>query len=225
MIMSKKRCFALVSSLVISLVISSVVTTNVHAAVKSYIAKDASGRTISFNLDKLIADYTNNMTGASSPMFDEYMKDAANLIAFEDTVKGYVSYDSVMNAYTNAVIVDGGKTFNLDTVTENASASDIKSITVDYSCENGSVVAAVKATVEQAGTVITGKTVVIASLPSEVDATKYNVTIDGQALAYDATTKKFTVTLDGTFTVQELQNKILVSSKDISNEFDVDNVY
>ncbi len=215
--MNKKRCFALLSSLVIA----GVLTTNVHAAVKSYIANDASGRTISFNLDELLLDYTNNLSGLPSPMFDEYMKDAPNLIAFEDTIKGYVSYDSVMAKYTDAVVAGNASTFKIDTVTENASASDIKNITVGYNWANGSVVAAVKATVEQAGTSVAGKTVVVASLPSDVDATKYILTIDGQALTYDASTKKFTITLDGTFSVQELQSKIVVTSDD----FLVDNVY
>lgn len=70
-----------------------------------------------------------------------------------------------------------------------------------------------KATVEQAGTAILGKTVVIASLPSDVDATKYNVTIDGKALTYIASTKKFSIVLDGVFTVADLQSKITVTQK------------
>ncbi|EFG89150.1 hypothetical protein CLCAR_1025 [Clostridium carboxidivorans P7] len=70
-----------------------------------------------------------------------------------------------------------------------------------------------KATVEQAGTAILGKTVVLVSLPSDVDATKYNVTIDGKALSYNTSAKKFTIALDGTLTVADLQAKVVVSAK------------
>lgn len=70
-----------------------------------------------------------------------------------------------------------------------------------------------KATVEQAGTAILGKTVVIASLPSDADATKYNLAIDGQAFTYDASLKKFTIVLNGTFTKDQLQAKVVVSAK------------
>ncbi|AKN33456.1 hypothetical protein Ccar_22560 [Clostridium carboxidivorans P7] len=223
--MSKRKCFALMSSLAMSLIISAATFTNVHAAVKSYIASDASGRIISFNLDDLLADYTNSLIEQPSPMFDEYKKDSSNLIAFEDSIKGYVSYDFVMDAYANALVA--GTPFNMDAVTENATSSDIKNVLVGYKWENGSIVPTVKATVEKAGTDIAGKTAVVASLPANVDATKYKLTIDGQTLTYDASTNKFTVTLDGTFTIQDLQSKIMINSNDesSSDSFGLDNVY
>ncbi len=68
-------------------------------------------------------------------------------------------------------------------------------------------------TVEQVGTAILGKTVVVASLPADVDGSKYNVTIDGKALSYNASTKKLTLILDGTFTKEYLQSKLIVSQK------------
>ncbi len=126
-----KRCLSVLSSTVMGLVIASALTTNAHAAVKSYVVKDASGNIISFNIDDLASDYANKLSGAASPMFDEYVKDT--VVAFQDSVKGYVSYDSVMKAYTDAVATDGGKTFNLDKFTENADDADIaKDITAGY---------------------------------------------------------------------------------------------
>jgi len=67
------------------------------------------------------------------------------------------------------------------------------------------------ATVEQVGTAIMGKTVVVASLTSDVEASQYDVKIDGKALTYDETTKKYTITLDGTFTKEEIQAKMAVT--------------
>lgn len=225
--MNKKKCFAALSSAAISLVIAGMVTTNAHAAVKSYIVND-NGRIISFNLDSLLTDYAQKLSGASAPMFDQYMKYASGLVAFQDDKKGFVSSDAVMQAYTDALVAGKGSEFKLDTVTENAAASDIKSLTVGYQAgTDGTIIAAVKATVEQAGTQVAGKTVVVASLPSGTDATQYSVTVNGQAMTYDASTGKFTGTLDGTYTIQELQEKIVVSLNQSNNseDFDVDQIY
>ncbi|WP_333888270.1 cell wall-binding repeat-containing protein [Clostridium sp.] len=70
-----------------------------------------------------------------------------------------------------------------------------------------------KVTIEQVGTAILGKTVVIASFPSDVDATEYDVTIDGQSFTYDTSTKKLVLVLNGTFTEEQLQAKVVVSKK------------
>ncbi len=129
-----KKSLAVLSSAALGVLIASAVTTNAHAAVTDYVAKNAANNVISFNLDKLLADYTNKLSGQASPMFDEYLKDAPNLVAFKDTIKGYVSYDAVSKAYTDALIKDGGKTFKLDAVTENAAATDIANVTVDSTC-------------------------------------------------------------------------------------------
>ena len=214
--------------MVAAVILTFCVTTRVNAAVKAYIVED-NGKIISFASDDLIADYTNRLLGKASPMFDAYLEKVAGLTAFQDSVKGYVSYESVLEAYQEALLIGPGSSFNIDSITENASAADIKNITVGYEWKNGSLVAIElpEVTVEKAGTDIPGKTVVVASLPSTVDALQYNLSIDGQVMSYDASTKKFTITLDGTFTIQELQNKITVSlnEDDTSNDFDVDNIY
>lgn len=69
------------------------------------------------------------------------------------------------------------------------------------------------ATVEQAGTAIIGKTVAVVSLPSNVDATKYNVTVKGTQLTYNEAANKFTGTLTGTYTVADLQADTVVIAK------------
>lgn len=68
------------------------------------------------------------------------------------------------------------------------------------------------ATVQEVGTAILGKTVVIVSLPSTVDATKYNVTVAGVALDYQGE-NKFTGTINGTYTVSEAQAVTVVTEK------------
>ncbi len=69
------------------------------------------------------------------------------------------------------------------------------------------------AKIEQAETAIIGKTVVVASLPTDIDATLYTVTVKGTELTYDATTKKFTGALDGTYTIEALQADTVVKAK------------
>lgn len=69
------------------------------------------------------------------------------------------------------------------------------------------------ATVEQAGTAILGKTVAVVSLPSDADATKYNVTVKGVQLTYNTESNKFTGTITGTYTIDELQADTVVTAK------------
>jgi putative cell wall-binding protein len=95
------------------------------------------------------------------------------------------------------------KASNDDTNTRTISITDNTVVTPDVPT----------ATVEQAGTAVLGKTVVVASLPSTVDATKYDVTVNGTKLAYNATSGKFTATIDGTFTVAQLQALTTVAAK------------
>lgn len=231
--MSKKKWFRALSSTALGILIASSLTVNAHAAVTSYIATDStdSSKIISFSADKLIADYTNNMLGKASPMYNEYLKDATNLLAFQDSVKGYVSADPVEKAYTNALI-NNDTTFTVDNFTENASSADILNITVGYICnQDGLVVSAPEslptATIESVGTEILGKTVVIASLPQGVDMTKYDVTVNGTKLTYDSSSGKFTGTIDGTYTKEQLQSNTTVSliGNNTSDEFDVSEIY
>lgn len=230
--MRKTKCCALLSSIAISLGIVSALTINVHAAVKAYIVKDTTdtSKVIRFDFNDLLADYTNKLSGAASPMFDEYFKDAANLVAFQDSIKGYVSADAVEAEYAKAMST--GNQFDVDNFTENVSTADIiTGLTVGYewSVKDSKVIPFIMptATIEQAGTAITGNTVVVASLPSTVDASGYNVTVNGVALTYDAATGKFTGTIEGTYTIQQLQDKTIVSLKDdnTSDEFDVSDIY
>ncbi len=117
-------------------------------------------------------------------------------------------YDVVVNGTTLTYNATSGKfTATLDGT---FTVADLQAKTT---ASLKTVVAVPTATVEQAGTAIVGKTVVVASLPSTVDATKYNVLISGTALTYNATSGKFTATLDGTFTVAQLQTAITVSAK------------
>lgn len=316
--MNKNKYIAVLSSTAISLLITCGITTNAHAKVVSYVIRD-NDKVISFNLDKLLQDYTNSLQGVESPMFDEYEKNVGNLVAFEDTEKGLVSSDSVINAYADMLGQNRGNEFNLDAVTENAKPEDIQediAVTDEWAQEGIVTVAKIDtvsavdgeitvkltelpteiptagdlivtasitdsegtplesanvkkiqvfkditdvsgltykvsvpaieakdykqiviytvnykatgakssvaftvdeklptATVEQAGTAILGKTVVVASLPETVDATKYDVSIDNQILTYNSSTKKFSITLNGTYAKDELQEKIIVTHK------------
>ena len=99
--MNKRKCLGVLSSTVMGALIAFAVTTTAHAKVTSYVVNDG-GKIISFNSDSLISDYTNNLLGDSSPMYDEYMKEVSNLAAFQDSAKGFVSYDSVKKAYEDA---------------------------------------------------------------------------------------------------------------------------
>jgi hypothetical protein len=137
--MSKNKCLAVLSSIAIGGLIAAVITTSVSAKVTSYIVNN-NGQVIKFNLDDLLAAYTNKLSGSSAPMFDEYMKHSSQLTAFEDDVKGLVSYDSVMKAYKDMLLQNKGNEFNIDTITENASAGDIKNITVGYEWKDGAIV-------------------------------------------------------------------------------------
>lgn len=110
--MNNKKCFGILSSAALGIIISAALTTNAHAAVKSYVV-NVSGKVISFDVDALMADYTNNILGKSSPMFDEYLKDAGNLVAFQDDKKGFVSADAVETAYEDA-LAQGKTDFNVD---------------------------------------------------------------------------------------------------------------
>lgn len=223
-----KKYFTILSSIVAAVILSFCITTKVNAAVKAYIVED-NGKIISFAYDDLIEDYTNKLLGKAAPMFDAYLEKAAGLVAFQDSVKGYVSCEAVFKAYQEALLIGQGSSFNIDSITENVSAADIKNITVGYEWKDGSLVVIdlPEVTVEQAGTDIPGKTVIVASLPATVDASQYSLSIDGQVMSYDASTKKFTITLDGTFTIQELQNKITVSlnGNNTSDDFDVEDIY
>lgn len=140
-----KKCLAVLSTAAVGVLIASAVTTNAHAAVKSYITDDGS-KVIKFDLNNLLLDYQNKLSGAAAPMFDEYLKDAPKLTAFEDDKKGFVDAKYVTDAYTAALIKDGGKTFVLDTVTEAATAANIKNVTVGYVAQTDGTVKSVTPT-------------------------------------------------------------------------------
>lgn len=130
---NNKKCAALLSSAALGVLIASAVTTSAHAAVTSYIVKDATdpSKVISFGYNDLLASYTAKLSGAPSPMFDAYLTDAANLIAFQDSVKGYVDATAVENAYTQSIST--GTQFDVDNFTENASPANIVTgLTVGY---------------------------------------------------------------------------------------------
>lgn len=140
--MKNKKCISVLSIIVFTLMIQSIVTFNAKAAVKSYIIND-SGKYISFNTEELLEDYANNLMGISSPMYDEYinvLNVKPGLIAFQDDTKGYVSVDSVENAYANALVI-GDKAFSIDNFTENVNSSDIlNDISIGYEWKDGKIV-------------------------------------------------------------------------------------
>ncbi|WP_373844682.1 cell wall-binding repeat-containing protein [Clostridium sp.] len=126
------------------------------------------------------------------------LPDDVDATKYDVTINGTkLTYDSSAKKFT--VTLDGTYT--------KAELQDLVQVTEKQQTELP------EATVEQAGTAILGKTIVVASLPSTVDATKYNVTINGTDLTYDSSTKKFTATLDGTYTVSELQGLVEVAEK------------
>ena len=138
--MNTRKCFIILSSLVIAVVLIYTMTIKVNAAVESYVVKD-NDRIIRFNLDSLTKDYTNNLLGRQSPMFDEYMNHVSQLTAFEDTIKGLVSYDAVLPIYVDLLKKNKGNEFNINSVTENASDEDMaKGITVNYEWNNGNII-------------------------------------------------------------------------------------
>lgn len=58
-----------------------------------------------------------------------------------------------------------------------------------------------------------GHIIVVVSFAANVDATKYDVKINGEPLTYDQESKKLTVILKGSFTKEELQSKLVVTKK------------
>ena len=170
--MNKKKCFGVLSSAALGVLVVCTLTTTAHAAVKSYVVN--TGQIIRFDAKTLVQDYANKLMDQASPMYDEYLKDADRLIAFEDDKKGFVSVNSVRTAYVSA-LANGESDFSVDNFTENASDTDIiKDLTVGYEWKNGKVSPVNEsmpaATVEKAGTEILGETSVVVSLPQGVDA-------------------------------------------------------
>ncbi|AKN33455.1 cell wall-binding protein [Clostridium carboxidivorans P7] len=120
---------------------------------------------------------------------------------YDITVNGTkLTYSATSGKYT--ATIDG--TFTV---------ADLQAKTVVTKIETPTPGTMPAATVEQAGTAIVGKTVAVVSLPAGTDCTKYVVTVNGTALTYNATSGKFTGTVDGTFTIADLQAKTVVSAK------------
>jgi hypothetical protein len=201
-----KKGLAVLSSAALGVLIASAVSTSAHAAVTDYVAKNATNNVINFNLNNLLADYTNKLSGQPSPMFDEYLKDASKLVAFKDSIKGYVSYDAVMKAYTDAVVKDGGKTFVMNTVTENAATADIANVTVDSTCGTDGKITTVTtpnlAVSSVSAITTTGFTInftstsdlTIAGLPTTVTLTPTTGAAVTGTITYNNTAKTATVT-------------------------------
>lgn len=226
--MNNKKCFGVLSSAALGILIAAALTTTSHAAVKSYVVNNG-GKIISFDANALIQDYSNKLIGQASPMYDEYLKDASNIYAFQDDKKGLVSANAVQEAYENA-LANGKDDFSVDNFTENASDTNIiKDVTVGYEWKNGKILPVNKsmpaATVERVGTEIVGETSVVVSLPQGVDAAQYDVTIDGTKLTYNSSTGKFTGTLTGTYTIAELQTQTTVSNKSDNENVELTGVY
>lgn len=77
--MNKRKCFAVLSSAALGVIVAAALNTSAHAAVKSYVI-NVSGKIISFDAGTLLTDYANKLSNMPSPMFDEYLKDAENLV-------------------------------------------------------------------------------------------------------------------------------------------------
>lgn len=203
---NKKR-LAVLSSAALGVLIASAVTTSVSAKVTSYIVND-NGKIISFASDDLIADYTNKLLGKASPMFDAYLEKASGLTAFQDSIKGYVSYESVYEAYLDALLIHEGNNFNIDSVTENAGAEDIKDITVGYEWKDGAVTPVDQSKViTSVDTITVPATTVgtVPTLPTTVNVTlgdgttkAANITWNEAATSADTYATAGTVTINGT---------------------------
>ncbi len=200
---NKKR-LAVLSSAALGVLIASAVTTSVSAKVTSYIVND-NGKVISFASDDLIADYTNKLLGKASPMFDAYLEKVAGLTAFQDSVKGYVSYESVLEAYQEALLIGPGSSFDIDSVTENAGAEDIKDITVGYEWKDGAVTPVDQSKVITSVDTITvpATTVgIVPTLPTTVNVTLGDGTTKAVNITWnEATTSADTYATAGTVTI------------------------
>ncbi|AKN33457.1 hypothetical protein Ccar_22565 [Clostridium carboxidivorans P7] len=231
-----KKYFSVLSSAALGVLIASAVSSTASAKVTDYVAKDASGRTISFNLDALLKDYENKFSTGTSPMFDEYMKDAANLVAFKDDKTGLVSAKTVLDAYTDAVIKDGGKTFVLDTVTEAAKDADLaKDVTIGYECKADGTVDAVTpvdpSKVVKSVSAITATTNAgtVATLPSTVsvtlgDGTTKDVAITWSAAATTASTYATTGTVTVSGTLADYNNYAVSATVTVNGVLGVQSV-
>lgn len=89
------------------------------------IQNSITGEYLEYSYGALIEDYTNNLLGMASPLYDEYTKNVSGLKAFKDSIKGYVDYSDVVNDYTEKLLVGKGTEFNIDKFTEQANESMI----------------------------------------------------------------------------------------------------
>lgn len=119
----KKKIYAVMSSAALTTAISSAISTTAFAAVDGFLVNN-NDKLFLYNYNELMEDSLNKLLGDSSPLYDEYIK--GNLVAFHDTIKGYVNEKDVMDQSLESLM--DGKNFDLDSFTESAKDEQIYKI-------------------------------------------------------------------------------------------------
>lgn len=119
----KKKIYAVMSSAALTTAISAAISTTAFAAVDGFLVNN-NDKLFLYNYNELMEDSLNKLLGDSSPLYDEYIK--GNLVAFHDTIKGYVNEKDVMDQSLESLM--DGKNFDLDSFTESAKDEQIYKI-------------------------------------------------------------------------------------------------
>lgn len=194
----KKKIYAVMSSAALTTAISSAISTTAFATVDGFLVNN-NDKLFLYNYNELMEDSLNKLLGASSPLYDEYIK--GNLVAFHDTIKGYVNEKDVMDQSLESLM--DGKNFDLDSFTESAKDEQI------YKIEGKNVTERI---FDEKKETVVDKKEKEAKAELKVESvsaiTKTEVTVKLTQAVKDATADKFQVKANGTDVKVEKAEKV-----------------
>lgn len=115
------------SCLAVAGILTMGLATNVNAKTDAYLVKDASTNTVyQFGLETLKNSFLDYTEDIDAPFYEEFMKkitDFGGTYAYHDDTNKYVSFETVSEAFLNAI--EKGDSFSLEKFTESPQAAPL----------------------------------------------------------------------------------------------------